>query len=110
VVPIATDAVSRGAQRLPQRGGLAKRVAKTQVNAKTFRGPNLIGVRLTAARNALKDPNAVNRGRVRRPTYGHKPYVIQLVPTGFYSDPLFDLKPEVRRRLEAAKREAISKF
>lgn len=110
MAPVAKEAVSAGAERLPTSGGLARRVGRTGLTAKTFRAPNAVGIRLKAEANVLKDPAAVNRGRVRRPTYGHKPWVIQIVRPGFFSDPLTELRPEVRQRLIAAKREAIAKF
>lgn len=110
MAPEAREAVRGGTERLPERGGLARRVAQTRVAGQTFRRGDAIGIRLKAEANALKDPAAVNRGRVRRPTYGHRPWVIQIVKPGFFSEPLKDLQPEIRKRLGEARREAMRKF
>lgn len=42
----------------------------------------------TKVRSGLIDLNAIDRGRVRHPTYGHRPWVIQAVKPGFFSRPM----------------------
>jgi hypothetical protein len=44
----------------------------------------------------------IDRGRVRHLTYGHKPWVLQDVRKGWFTDPLEAGAPEVRKDLTAA--------
>lgn len=97
-VPDLVVAPARGTSRLPSTGGLAAQVARTQVTAEVSA---LAGVRLRikGEPGAVADPGAINRGRVRHLTYGRKPWHIQLVPPGWFSDPLTQEAPRVRARI-----------
>lgn len=103
----ASDAagdVRAAADRLPARGGLAAQVARTRITAKStggrFRGP---GVRLVAEPGAVKDPRSVDRGRLLHPVFGNlngQRSVVQLVRRGWFSEPVREQAPAIRRRIE----------
>jgi hypothetical protein len=97
-VPTLVAAPARGVSRLPRTGGLAAQVARTKVTAEVSR---LAGVRLqvNGEPGAVVDPGAINRGRVRHLTWGRKPWHVQLVPPGWFSDPLTQEAPGVRARI-----------
>lgn len=92
------DAVrSTAASELPRRGGLAKRVAKSKIATKRRMSGANVGVRLSATSDY--DIRSINRGRVRRLVYGHKPWVNQRVKPGFWSRPIAEHAPEARRQI-----------
>jgi hypothetical protein len=111
MLPEAQEAVSAGADRLPQRGGLAARVATTKITQRITKADNQVNVKLVAEPNAVNDPAAINRGRVRHQVYGREPRnpVIQLVPPGFFTDPLNKLAPQIRAKIQNSVREALGK-
>lgn len=86
------------ASRLPHKGGLAEKVAKsriTQKNRLSARNPTL-------AIQATNDVNLwrLDRGRIRHPVYGDRDkWVTQDVPSGWWSDAMKESEPEVRRGL-----------
>lgn len=102
---------------LPETGGLAAWVAGLGVVTQTRLTGRHVGVRIVGTRDKSKvqrhrrtmaakgrggrrapknilfgkgeaDLNRLDRGRARHPTYGHRPWVLQSVTTGFFSDPL----------------------
>lgn len=107
--PDIEKAVARGADRLPQRGGFAAQVARTRLGRKTTRRKGYYLMRIVAHPNAVKDPGAIDRGRARHLTYGHKPWTVQLVPKGWFSDPIRDQTAVLRKRAEAALQRALGK-
>lgn len=71
---------------LPRRGGLGKWVASASVRVAIRRGANTAGVQVVMGRNSAgkrTDMRAIERGKVRHPTWGHKPWTPQTVPAGF---------------------------
>ncbi len=100
----AQRAVEAGATRLPTRGGLAARVAHTQVMVRVVHGTSGLRVRFIAMANAVRDPQAINRGRVRHPVYGRwtQQPLIQLVPAGFFTDSIKGIFPKLRATAERA--------
>jgi hypothetical protein len=115
LMPALRDAILDAAQtlppkvrqatgRLPSTGGLAARVARTdiQIIARVF-GDN-VGAHVVARPNAVKDPDAIDRGRVRHPVYGRwtqRP-LIQIVPAGWFTEPIVEARPEVQADIMAA--------
>jgi len=90
--------------RLPSTGGLGARVARTdvQIIARVF-GDN-VGAHVVARPNAVKDPDAIDRGRVRHPVYGRwtqRP-LIQIVPAGWFTEPIVESRPEIQADIMAA--------
>ncbi len=73
---------------LPRRGGLGKWVASASVRVSIRRAANTAGVQVVMGRNSAgkrTDMRAIERGKVRHPTWGHKPWTPQRVPEGFAS-------------------------
>lgn len=95
-VPVVQAAVAEGASRLPERGGLARLVARTIIDPQFTVERSGVRLRFVARENAVKDPGALDRGRARHLTYGHKPWVIQKVAKGWFSDPVRALAPRIR--------------
>jgi hypothetical protein len=105
--PQLEAAARGGAGRLPKRGGLAAVVAGTRINRKSRRARGLYVMRLTAGKNAVKNPGSINRGRVAHFTYGHGPLHFQSVQPGWFTDPMKANIPMVRARAAAAMRKAV---
>lgn len=97
--PEVQAAAERGAERLPKRGGLARQVARTRIGTKVQTRGGSLTVRFVAHPNAVADPGAINRGRVRHHTFGHKPWEIQIVRSGWFTDPIRALAPRIRAKL-----------
>lgn len=113
VVPDVRREIKSTTKRLPEGGGLAALVADSQVDGIAFRRGDGVGVRVRARHERLKDPAAINRGRVRHPTgwrvKSGRP-AFQKVPPGWFTDAAQAAAPELRRRLKAAVRKAIDSF
>lgn len=99
VVPLKKAAKDAARDRLPQHGGLARRVAKTTLRHKRKATGAGAGIRIEANTNAVKDPLRLDRGRAKHPTYGHKPWVFQDVRKGWFTDPMQEGAPVVRQEL-----------
>lgn len=84
--------------RLPRRGGLGTRAARTTFRSSVRAGRDP-GVRLVAGKNALRDPGSIDRGRVRHPVFGHKPYVLQDIIPSAFTAPFDAGAPTVRDEL-----------
>ena len=94
-------------ERLPHRGGLAEYVAKATISVQVRTGANNASARLVGRRKQTRaggqvDLPAINRGRLRHPTYGHGPWVTQTVPAGFWDDGVTHAQGAVDRELQAA--------
>jgi hypothetical protein len=94
VPPVRAAVRAHALQFLPKRGGLNEWVASAGVRSAVRRGPRSAGVSLVAGRNSSRRRADLKRldsaGRVRHPTYGRSPWVLQTVPSGFFSDPVVD--------------------
>jgi hypothetical protein len=108
-VPSLVDAARKGTERLPQRGGFARLVAKTRFGVKVQARGGGITIRIIAHPNAVVDPGAIDRGRARHLTYGRKPWHVQLVPKGWFSEPIRERAPQIRARVADSIREALRK-
>jgi hypothetical protein len=78
---------------LPRRGGLNRWVSRISITAKVRLSGRSAGIQLKGGRNsagARADIRAIDRGKVRAPTYGHRgrrAWHNQTVPDGFFSHP-----------------------
>jgi hypothetical protein len=108
--PLPKRARATASARLPKRGGLAEVVARTDMPIVTRMTGARSGVLIPARPGVVKDPAAINRGRVRHPVFGHwtKPPLIQHVRPGWFTDPMVAGRPEVRAAIEAAIREVLA--
>lgn len=99
--PLIPKARAEALARLPQRGGLARQVAKepARVQVRTGRTP---GVRIVVGKKRGGARQA-NRGFIRHPVFGNRNvWVSQKVPPGWFDDPMRASAPAIRRDLADA--------
>lgn len=106
--PLIKDVRSTALTRLPKKGGLAKRVARSRISTiRRYTGDGA-GVRIRGTSGY--DISSINRGRVRHLSFGHKPWVNQRVRPRFWDDPLEHGAPEVRKELLKVMRDVANKI
>ncbi len=98
--PLGEDMRDGGADRMPKRGGLSARVARSAVSLRTAGGVGA-GARVEVALRSRDgyDLNAMDRGSIRHPVFGRGPWVAQSVPGRGFSDAFDRGAPKVRREL-----------
>ena len=78
---------------LPHSGGLAKWVAASRINGSVKVKAKTVGLTVKGGRNSAggrSDVNAIDRGRVRAPSWGRRgpgAWHTQTVDSGFFTDP-----------------------
>lgn len=98
---------TRATSTLPARGGLGKWVASSRINAKIKLGSRRVDMTLRGGRNSeagRSDLSAIDRGRVRAPTWGHRSrgaWHTQTVPAGFFREPAADGADDVNAAIDA---------
>jgi len=95
-IPLREDARRSAASRLPQRGGLAQRVAKSKMTTRRRAGRNP-GISIQA--KGMTQLRSMDRGSVRHPVFGRGPWVTQRITPGWFTEPMEAGAPEVRREL-----------
>lgn len=118
-VPSIRKAIrQRATSTLPSSGGLNKWVASTRITATIKVGSRRVDMKLKGGRNSSggrSDINAIDRGRVRAPSWGRRgpgAWHTQTVPAGFFSQPaeaeadavLRTIDREVDRALDTIRR------
>lgn len=97
VKPLKEAARDAARQRLPHRGGLAEKVAKSKFSTRRRSGRDP-GIKIVA-----KDPidlASIDRGRLRHPVFGNRRvWVNQSVPAGWFTDAMEKGAADVRREL-----------
>jgi hypothetical protein len=107
-VPEIRAASAAGAREtLPSRGGFGGVVAGTQLHVRRSRSSRGARMTVTALPGAVKDPAALNRGRAKHPTYGRRPWVIQIVPSGWFTKAMAKLSPQIVAEVAQAVRDTI---
>jgi hypothetical protein len=98
--PLGEEMRDGGADRMPRRGGLSARVARTAVTLRTAGGVGA-GARVEVALRSRDgyDLPAMDRGSIRHPVFGRGPWVAQSVPARGFSDAFDRGAPKVRRQL-----------
>ena len=97
--PLIPKARAEAMRRLPQRGGLAKQVAKEPARVQTRTGKDP-GVRVVVGKKR-GGARMANRGVVRHPVFGNRgKWVEQKVQPGWFDDPMEASAPEIRRALQ----------
>ncbi len=101
--PLKAAAKESAQSTLPQRGGLAARVARARFSTRSRAGANP-SVRIVAkdAAGRKVDLSRLDRGQVRHPVFGRPPYVSQRVDPGWFSRPMEDGVDVVRAEMIAA--------
>jgi hypothetical protein len=107
--PMATSIKEEAAAVLPKGGGLNEWVAKSPISPRTRTTGKSAGVRITG-RKTGHDLEAINRGRVRHPTYGHSPWVSETVSSGWWERGALKKEGLVRRDLIVAMEEVAAKI
>jgi hypothetical protein len=104
--PYAQTVLAAGAARLPKGGGLSARVAASRIGVQSST------LRATASFKSDRgyDLRAMNRGRLRHPTYGHTPWVTQEIEPGVFTAAFEAGAPLVRRQMLNAATEALNKI
>jgi hypothetical protein len=83
----------RAIETLPHRGGLGAWVAASRVNGPVAVSGRRIRLKIKAGRNSRggrSDIDAIDRGRVRAPTWGHRglgAWHTEIVEPGFFTKP-----------------------
>lgn len=106
--PLKDDVRKAARERLPHRGGLAQRVASSRITVTRRMTGNAAGVSIKGTNGY--DIGSIDRGRVRHLVYGHKPWVNQMVKSGFWTDPLEAGAPAVREELEKVMEDVANKI
>lgn len=118
IQPLRDSARQRARETLPRRGGLADRVAQQPMpvsySPSRSRGVRVrIDVRPAHGRAGVEDPAAVDRGRVRHPTFGRTgpgEWHTQQVQAGWFTVPMTQGAPKIRAALVAALNREIDKL
>lgn len=102
VKPLIPKTRARALATLPQRGGLAKSVARTPQRVQVRTGLQTAGVRLVVGRNG-SGARGANQGSIRHPVFGDPDvWVDQSVPSGWFDDTVEGEFPQIRRAVEKA--------
>lgn len=105
-VPITEAAKASARAVLPKRGGLNEVVASSKFGTRTRVTGNSVGVRIVAEKKKdggkKSDLEAIDRGTLRHPVYGHrKTWVLQNITPGWFSKPAQGAAPMVRLQVVA---------
>lgn len=97
-------------ERLPRRGGLSERVARSRISTRSKLARGEITVQMVAGeRSQLQN---MDQGRVRHPVWGRRErrWITQQVNGGWWSDAMKENQTEARREFIAGSREVARKF
>jgi hypothetical protein len=103
--PIRADVQRSLATRLPEHGGLARKMSRARVTAKirTANRNTRLTVQVSSPRGEDFDVQAMDRGRLRHPVFGRRgQWVTQQIHPGAVSDPLEAGAPYARREAAEA--------
>lgn len=103
VRPMVPLARASARSRLPQRGGLAARVAKSPMSVKVATGTKTFGVRVVVIKRQGTAARGLNRGQFRHPVFGDRDrFVVQEVEPGWFDDVAKAQADDVRKAALAA--------
>lgn len=107
--PLKSAAKESARQKLPQRGGLAEKVANSRFSTRRSTRGRTVGIRLTAA--GLRGLKSIDDGTVRHPTFGNRSeWVAQSVTPGWFTEPMEKSAPLVRQQIVAAMNDTAKKI
>jgi hypothetical protein len=106
--PLRAAAKVSAATTLPQRGGLARQVARSRLTTRRRASGAGAGVRIQA--RGIDQLALIDRGLVVHPTFGRRPRVAQPVAPGWFSRPMQAGAPVVRQELVKVMRETVDKI
>lgn len=102
--PLTAAIRASAASTLPQSGGLAARIAKSQMRTRR----RASGVSLTAS-NAYT-LKRIDAGSVRHPVFGHGSWVTQAVTPGWWTRPTTAFTPQARAAVQRALDDVAAKI
>ncbi len=97
--PLKKDIRRSARDKLPSRGGLAVLIARSSLTTKKSVSARGAGVRIVGS--SRHDIKRIDKGRLRRPTFGHRPWISQSVPAGYFTTPMVQGAPKVRQEIVA---------
>lgn len=107
-VPLVESSGRKGALALPSRGGLAASASSSlPLRSELQRGETASLTVKVLPGPVLKDPASANRGRLRHPTFGRTPFVVQLIQPGWWTNAMKAVAPQVRTLVREAIKESI---
>lgn len=104
--PLGESVLAAGAAKLPKHGGLAARVAKARVLVSATQMRAVVSLKTAEG----YDLRAMDRGRLRHPTYGHGPWREQAIEPHAFTDAFNERAPAVRVAMVAAGEMALRKI
>ena len=104
--PLGQQVLEAGAEKLPHKGGLSDRVAAAKVLVSATQMRAVVSLKTAEG----YDLRAMNRGRLRHPTYGHKPWVSQDIEPGVFTAAFEERAPVARAALLAAGERSLRKI
>ena len=101
VKPTIQDIRAYARAILPNRGGLADRVAAQKFGARTSFAAKGGAVKIVGA--GMKSMKSIDAGKLRHPVFGNrKVWVPQSVTPGFFTGPIEDDLPKIREGIQRA--------
>jgi hypothetical protein len=97
--PLKRNIRSSARSMLPSRGGLANLIARSSLTTKKSVAARSAGVRIVGS--SKNDIKKIDKGRLRHPTFSHRPWVTQSVPAGYFTKPMTEGAPAVAAKIEA---------
>ena len=97
--PVGEAGLRAGAAAMPKRGGLSRRVERSSIRQTNSLGSKPKVTIALRSREGFDLP-AMDRGELRHPTFGHRPWVRQGVPAGAFSEALNREADKVRDQLK----------
>jgi hypothetical protein len=97
---------------LPQRGGLAARVARSTIGTRTRLSGANAGIEIKGTgKTGARGLSAMNEGAVRHPVCGRRnAWVSQSVRPGFFTDPIEEDLPQIRSSIQRVLEDALHKI
>jgi hypothetical protein len=110
--PTIQDIKSYARAILPNRGGLADRVASQSYGLRSSFATKGVGIKFVGNGKSVKSLKDIDAGRLRHPVFGNrKKWVQQSVTPGFFTGPIEDDVPRIRaamvKAMEKTANEAI---
>jgi hypothetical protein len=100
---IAADVPRIGAEKMPQRGGLAARLAAARGGVTVSLASKRVSVSIRAKTREGYALRKIDQGQVRHPVYGNKSsWVVQPVPAHAFTDAFTEESPKAQKAMRDA--------
>lgn len=108
--PLKDDLRRSARATLPERGGLAERVARSQIRTVRANSARRTGVRVKVTNMDDYALRRLDRGQLRHPVPGTDKWVDQRVPSGWWTNPTTGAQPAIARQIELAVKRVAAKL